>query len=122
MYPKCNKCDSDKRTIYQVGIVKVATPVEIDFFRCYCAFCDGCIADVKKRNPDKIYVPLDGNGRMPSPSEFYTLSLDMYYNIARLTNGVMNSFRSELLDMLIKSFEPIHVKYVEWLVETYYKV
>jgi hypothetical protein len=73
LYPKCKKCGSTDRKVYQVGVVLEEKSEYVGFismYRCYCAFCDGCLEDVKARNPGNVYIPLTDAGKMPGPSAF----------------------------------------------------
>lgn len=124
LYPKCKRCGSKDRKIYQAGVV-LNSPNKysdlISIYRCWCAFCDECLKQAKKMHPDHIYVPLDENDHMPSPSPYYDELLHLYSAVMHLLDGEMNDFKGKLLHTGVESMKPSTTMYHQWLIDTYYK-
>lgn len=120
----CKKCGKTSAKWYQVGIIlkeKSEYVGLISMYRCYCSFCEGCLENVKKLHPDNIYIPLNENGKMPSPSPYHDELHNLFHVMMKCLDGEQTEFKSTLRKIALDAIEPATLLYQKWLIETFHQ-
>ena len=125
LYPTCKRCGSPDRKVYQAGIVLDAETKYgelISMYRCYCAFCDDCLREVKALHSDTVYIPLDEDGRMPTPSPYLDEMFKLYHAVTRSLDTLegSNDSKWKVFTAAMDAMKPSTAMYDRWLLDTYH--